>query len=357
MAISSIEMKPIQRSKNGNAVAFAAYCSGQKFLDENTGISYDFTKKTDVVFSCVLAPTGSPTWCTDSSQLWNQAERVEKRVDAQLAREVRIALPIELNLAQQKKLLADYIQESFVQQGMIADYHIHYDKPEGKPDGKPGNPHVHILLTMRTIEPAGFGLKNRAWNQKGFLRNVRLQWANFANKALEEAGSDQRIDHRTLEEQLKERLGDLYKEVSIKPTIHLGVATFKALSRGKKTKRLERQIEILEDNISSLSTFFARRKTLILSDEAEVSKIDFLKELLLKNKKSLEIILKLIETKSHQFLSSDEKTSHVKSLKESLSSSALFFKAKSKNEQNDESNFIDNMEMPTLSKLNNSRSR
>ncbi len=63
-----------------------------------------------------------------------------------------MALPIELSVDEQKELLTKYVQENFVDQGMVADVAIHRDHPD--------NPHAHVMLTNRPFNPDG------TWGQK-----------------------------------------------------------------------------------------------------------------------------------------------------------------------------------------------
>ncbi len=65
-----------------------------------------------------------------------------------------MALPVELSESEQKELLTKYVQENFVDQGMVADVAIHRDHPD--------NPHAHVMLTNRPFNPDGtWGIKSR----------------------------------------------------------------------------------------------------------------------------------------------------------------------------------------------------
>ncbi len=165
--------------------------------------------------------------------MWNAVERAEVRVDAQLAREVELTLPRELTADQQIALVRAYVRENFTDQGMVADVSIHAPKAV---DGK-AQPHAHILLGLRRLDPTtdtGFSkLKERDWNEREDVfrevaeakkrynrtkspedkatleaasekRNImvwRKSWADHVNHALADAGSEARVDHRTLEKQ------------------------------------------------------------------------------------------------------------------------------------------------------------
>ncbi|MGM0845759.1 MAG: MobA/MobL family protein [Bacillota bacterium] len=152
----------------------------------------------------ILAPSNSPDWVQDRERLWNEVEKSETRINSRLAREINIALPRELNHDHQKELIRNYVQEQFVDQGMIADIAIHKDDKE--------NPHAHVMLTTREMTAEGFGPKNRDWNKKELLEQWREEWANHANKALEKEGIQDRISHLSHEARRLEQL----------PTVHLG---------------------------------------------------------------------------------------------------------------------------------------
>ncbi|MFZ5824151.1 MAG: MobA/MobL family protein [Bacillota bacterium] len=81
------------------------------------------------------SPAGSPAWAQDRAQLWNAVEKAERRADAQVAREIVVAFPKELSKEQQRDLIAGYVREQFVAQGMVADVAIH-----SNPRGRSGAP-------------------------------------------------------------------------------------------------------------------------------------------------------------------------------------------------------------------------
>ena len=124
-------------------MAAAAYRSGEKLTNEWDGITHDYTKKRGVVYSEILLPANAPSSFSDRSTLWNSVEKIEKNRDAQLAREIEIALPNEIDRQSQIRLVRKYVQDIFVSAGMCADYSIH-DKGDG-------NPHAHIMLTLRPL--------------------------------------------------------------------------------------------------------------------------------------------------------------------------------------------------------------
>lgn len=193
MAIYHLTAKVVSRAKGQSVVAAAAYRASEALHDERYGLTHDYTRKQGVEHSEILLPEGAPEWMRDRQTLWNAVEQNEKRKDSQLARELEIGLPIELTHAENVELVRDYVNTHFVSKGMVADFSVHEDDP--------GNPHAHVLLTMREVTPEGFGPKVRSWNAKADLLKWRETWAETANEHLAQAGHAIRIDHRTLEAQ------------------------------------------------------------------------------------------------------------------------------------------------------------
>ncbi|MDQ0450238.1 Ti-type conjugative transfer relaxase TraA [Brevundimonas nasdae] len=197
MAIYHLHVKVIGRKAGSSAVASAAYRSGSRLRDERLDRSHDFSAKRGVVHSEIMLPEGAPEHLGDRDRLWNDVEACEVRKDAQLAREVEFSLPRELTQVQGVELARDFAQSEFVDQGMIADVNVHWDIGE---DGMP-RPHVHVMLTMRSVDENGFGQKVRDWNRTEMVERWRERWAELANERLAELDIDARIDHRSLEAQ------------------------------------------------------------------------------------------------------------------------------------------------------------
>jgi ATP-dependent exoDNAse (exonuclease V) alpha subunit len=170
----------ISRSQGRSVTAAAAYRSATVIADARTGEIHDYTRKTGVEWTGIMAPDDAPAWVQDREKLWNMVEQKEIRKDAQLAREVQLSLPHELNFEQRQGLVRDFVQREFVRRGMTADIAMH------KPDrgGDQRNFHVHILLTTRDIGPDGFGKKNRQWNSREELTAMRAAWSDIQNAHL-----------------------------------------------------------------------------------------------------------------------------------------------------------------------------
>lgn len=197
MAAYRFAAQIIGRSSGRSATAAAAYRASERIEDERTGQAHDYRAKGGIVHSEILLPEDAPVWMADRGRLWNAVEAAEKRKDAQLVREVLLNLPHELNAADRRELVRDFVREEFVARGMVADLNIHAPDREG--DQR--NHHAHVMLTMRTLSGEGFGPKARAWNETAQLEQWREAWARHQNRALERAGSRERVDHRSLEAQ------------------------------------------------------------------------------------------------------------------------------------------------------------
>ena len=202
MAIYHLRATMISRSVGRSATAAAAYRSATHIEDHRTGLSFDYRARGGVDHVEIIAPADAPEWAQDRVALWNAVEAAESRKNSQVAREIRVALPAELDHAQRVELVRDFCQRQFVDRGMVADIALHAPGREG--DDR--NHHAHILLTTREIAAEGFTTKNRDWNAVEVLEGWREAWAQDTNLALELAGHGERIDHRTLEAQRSEAL-------------------------------------------------------------------------------------------------------------------------------------------------------
>ena len=241
-----------------SAVGASAYRSGEILKNEYDGITHDFTRKRGIVHTEILLPPHAPPDFADRSTLWNAVEKIEKAKNSQLAREIEVALPVELDREKQIQLVREYVQANFVSDGMCADIAIH--------DKKNGNPHAHIMLTMRPLEQSGeWGAKSKKeyildkngqriklkngsfktrkvdltdWNDKDKAELWRQAWADVTNKYLAGQNIPQRIDHRSYERQGVEQI----------PTVHMGVSATQMERRGIVTEKGGKNRLIREQN-------------------------------------------------------------------------------------------------------------
>ena len=152
MAIYHLEAKVVSRGSGRSAVAASAYQNCCRMFNDYDGVQHDYTRKHGLIYEQILLPPEAPQEWRDREKLWNAVEAAETAKDSRLARQIIVALPVELNRAAWVELLTRYIQANFVSQGMCADVCIH--------DTDDGNPHAHLLLTVRPLNPDG------TWQQK-----------------------------------------------------------------------------------------------------------------------------------------------------------------------------------------------
>ena len=119
MAIYHMHATVISRASGGSAVAAAAYRSGEKLIDERTGEAHDYSRRSGVDGAEIIAPEGAPDWVRERARLWNSGEASEKRKDSQVAREVRVALPRELDPEQRRELVRGLCRRSLPVAGWL----------------------------------------------------------------------------------------------------------------------------------------------------------------------------------------------------------------------------------------------
>ena len=147
MAIYHMESKIVSRGTGRSIVAASAYMSCSRMVSDYDGVQHDYPRKLGLVWQEVFLPPQAPREWHDREQLWNAVEAAEKMKDSRLAREIIVALPIELDHEEQIALTSAYISQQFVADGMCADVALH--------DADGHNPHAHILLTMRPLNKDG----------------------------------------------------------------------------------------------------------------------------------------------------------------------------------------------------------
>ena len=252
LAIYHLSIKIVSRGKGKSAVAAAAYRAGETITNEYDGITHDYTRKSGIVHTEIMLPENAPHEYANRAVFWNAVEKSERYKTAQLAREIVLALPAELSKEQNISLICGYVKEHFVDAGMCADVCVH--------DTGGGNPHAHVMLTMRPIEKDGsWGQKSHSangkkvptidWNEQSKADEWRKTWEDAANAELKRCGFDVRIDHRSYEKQGVDKI----------PTVHLGVAATQMERKGIATERGNRNREIAVTN-SQLRQLKARIK-------------------------------------------------------------------------------------------------
>ena len=233
MAVYHFSAKTVSRSAGRSSTAAAAYRAAERIVDERTGEIHDYTRKGGVVDSQVILPGGGTM---ARAELWNAVEAKHKRGDATVAREFVVALPAELAGDQRQDLARRYARELADRYGVAVDVNVH---APGK-DGDQRNHHAHILMSACYVSAQGeLGKKAVELDpihcQRHGLANVveveRERWEQLANHALELAGQEARIDHRSLEAQgITDRM----------PGVHLG-PTATAIERSGRESDIGRR--------------------------------------------------------------------------------------------------------------------
>lgn len=232
MALGRMNFEIVKKSKGHSVVHAAAYRAREKLTETRTGKVFNYTNKAEELTAAfIMAPANTPAEYLERESMWNVVDRIDNRKNSQPAREVQMAIPHELNEAQREALVREYVQQEFVDRGMIADVAIH--RPHKSADNDPRNHHAHILLTMRRVVDTADGgrafskNKEREWNDHENGTMWRLAWGHLINKHLEAAGLDVRVNPRTLIDTRLE--GD-------EPGIHMGKAASALEKKGQRTR-------------------------------------------------------------------------------------------------------------------------
>ena len=291
----------VKRSQGQSAVAGAAYQSGERLFSEYDQRTKFYNKKKELVHAEIMLPSYAPPGYADRATLWNAVEAVENQWNSQLARRIVLAFPVEVPKEQYLSMIKEFCQEQFVSKGMIADFAIH-DKGDG-------NPHAHILLTLRAIDEHGKWLPKARkvydldengerirlasgnwkchkentvdWNDQKYAEVWRHGWETITNRYLEAAGRPERVDLRSFERQGIQQI----------PTVHLGPAAHQMEKRGVETflGNLNRDIraanslmQSIRSAIRGLQRWIAdlNEKKQILLDALEQAKEPMLSDLL-----------------------------------------------------------------------------
>ena len=241
-------------------MAGASYYLGQKLYSEyDHEWKYPHSDPRRVRYTEIMLPPNAPREYADRQTLWNAVDAAEKSGSAQTARRFTIALPKELTFEQNLALVRAYCTQQFVDKGMICDLYYH--------DSNNGNPHAHLMLTMRAMDESGHWLPKTKtayvldengerirgvngkwlrermdtvdWNEQKYAEIWRHEWEAAQNNALEAAGRTERIDMRSYERQ---GITDL------EPQIHLGPEAAALERKGIPTVRGERNRQIRHVN-------------------------------------------------------------------------------------------------------------
>ncbi|MFG1428875.1 Ti-type conjugative transfer relaxase TraA [Roseixanthobacter glucoisosaccharinicivorans] len=296
MAITHFTVQIIGRGNGGSAVVSAAYRHCARMDHDAEARTVDYSNKRNLAHEEFLLPPDAPAWVraliADRSAsgaaetFWNAVEAFEKRSDAQFAREAIIALPVELTTEQNIDLMRAFVAQEILSRGQVADW-VYHDEP--------GNPHVHLMTTLRPLAESGFGGKKVAvvdddgqplrtkagkiryalWaGDKDEFLAQRARWIDLQNHHLALAGLEIRVDGRSYAE----------RGIDVVPTTHVGVAA-KAIDRKSRhqsgPQRLDR-LEAFEESRAESASRIGRRPEIVLDivtreksvfDERDIAKV------------------------------------------------------------------------------------
>lgn len=272
MSIYSMHIRNISRAKGSSSIASLAYITAQQFRDARLGtMTRDYGRRERVEHVETLLPAGAPREWLDPEKLFNRIEAVESAENARTAKMMIVALPREFDKEQQLEAVRAFIRENLNARGFAATFAIHTDKNNN-------NPHVHILVPNRQIDPnTGDFAKTKTkrvysldehgeripiidkktgqqkvdkrnrkqWkrelvkvnplDERDTLKQLRSAWAQTANRFLPQ---ELHISEKSLKEQGIDR----------SPTVHEGYAAREMEKRGQVSQRAEINREIGKKN-------------------------------------------------------------------------------------------------------------
>jgi hypothetical protein len=273
MAIYHCSVSNVSRAKGGSSCATLAYISGARIYDDRTGETYSYSRKERILEVGTILPVFAPAEYANAETLFKAIEKHETNDNARTAKKIQVALPRELELAEQKEIIEAYIRKNLAKEGYCATYAIH----DG---GKKGNVHAHILVTNRPLNSKGeWAIKSRKnyardengnkipvidettgkqkvriragkgeekiWKRvnvdqnpldtKDFLLHLRKAWAEEVNRHLE---PEEQIDHRS----------NADRGIKDVPTVHEGYAARGIEEHGGLADRCEINRYIRREN-------------------------------------------------------------------------------------------------------------
>ena len=264
MPCSYYNISICSRANGSSSVASSAYLSGERLFDERDNCYKNYLNKEEIIYKEVMLPENAPEEFIDREVLWNSVEHNERQYNSQLARKITAALPKEIPREDQIELVRGYCQENFVSKGMCADLAIH--------DKEDGNPHAHIMLTLRPLDehgnwmpkshkvydldengekiklPSGYYASHKEkttdWDEQSKAEEWRHSWEVYNNRYLEKNGIEERLDMRSYERQGVDRI----------PQIHMGPAVYWMEKRGIPTfiGDLNRSIQKMNEQLQQI---------------------------------------------------------------------------------------------------------
>lgn len=234
--IYHMEVSTLSRGKGRSLGASLSYISGKKIHDRYSGKTYRH-RRFDLVQCRVYLPPSSPNALRYLQCLCDELNKAEKRKDARTGRLFICSLPNELVPGEWAKIVKDFIEENFVAKGLCAVAAIHRGTNRDFPSKN--NPHVHIIVSTRTVGPEGFNpQKDREHDKRCYIEIWRRAWAEVQNRAYERCHIEKRISHESLRVQGIDR----------KPLRHVNYVDWQRAERQRRIQEKERELARLERN-------------------------------------------------------------------------------------------------------------
>jgi len=155
MAMYHFSISNVSRANGSSSCASLAYITGETVTDERTGRTYDYARKERVLTTGTVLPESAPPEYADPKNLFNAVEQNEAALNARTAKKIELALPHELTLDRQIKLLESFIRTNLTSRGYCVAYAIH-DQTDGNK-----NFHAHLLIANRPLDQNGRWVKER----------------------------------------------------------------------------------------------------------------------------------------------------------------------------------------------------
>lgn len=241
MANYHLEVQTISRGNGRSLTKLASYICGRN-LHDSYWHETCYNNREDVLYTRVFQPAHAPAHFYDIQSLCDEIEGAERRYDARTAREFKGSLPNELPLSELELIVEEFVETHFTSQGLCAIAAIHEGRNTHDPSKN--NPHVHIIVSTRTVGADGFHKKkDREHDAKRYLTEWREGWARVQNLAYERNGLDVRISHESHEVEAVDR----------DPTNHISRIDWQREQCGERTVGGDKRRAIRNRNLERLS--------------------------------------------------------------------------------------------------------
>lgn len=255
MAIYHLSAKPpLCRAHGRSAVAAAAYRAGCRIVDSRTGLVHDYSRRRGVLGTGLVLPGGGAH--PDQAAFWNSVERHHRRKDAVLARELVVALPVELEDDARARLTSQLAEAIADRYEVAVHWAVHSPSRMAVDDR---NFHAHLLISCCKVDAAG-ALGNKAveldpihCQRAGIPDSVswlRPRWQEMVNSALAQAGSSARVNCRSHRARGKLEV----------PSVHVGIGPGAKARRNRNAYRKEVNNELRRNAALASSLSDERRR-------------------------------------------------------------------------------------------------